>query len=189
MNTVSLTGSPRKDGNTNRLLSYVLEKAALQSEVEHFNLSEIKFNGCLGCMACKEKTDYCILNDDLKEVLEKVRKSDLLILSSPVYFRDVTSFLKKFIDRTFSFAKPDFMTNPEPSRLDRGKQLLFIQTQALPEPVHVFEKYDTHYFKDKWGYEKTFLIRKTGVYLKEDLVMDDTLKQDIHGTLDQIFTH
>lgn len=189
MNTVSLAGSPRKDGNTSTLLNHVLEKIEVKSKVEHFNLSEIKFSGCAGCMICKDRTDYCILNDELKPVLKKVMDSDLLILSSPVYFRDVTSFLKKFIDRTFSFVKPDFMTNPEPSRLDRGKKLLFIQTQALQEPSQVFEKYNKYYFKEKWGYEKTFLIRKTGVYLKGDLVIDEDLKKNIDKTLDQIFAN
>ena len=73
---------------------------------------------------------------------------DLLLLSTPVYFGDVTSQLKGFIDRLISFAKPDYLTNPDPFRLPKGKHLVWIQTQNAEKDKHtdIFERY-SWYFK------------------------------------------
>lgn len=188
MNTVSIAGSPRKDGNSDRILSYLLGEIKRFSNTDEFNLRDMSFKGCIGCMACKEMFDECVLNDDLKSVLNLMKKSEVLILSSPVYFRDVSSLMKMFIDRTFSFVKPDFMINKDPSRLLKGKKLIFIQTQALHEPVDVFENYDHYYFKEKWGFEKTYAIKKKGVYFKDDFNMDDSFKSEINEIIKDVYT-
>jgi multimeric flavodoxin WrbA len=80
-------------------------------------------------MTCKTKLDRCVLKDDLSEVLDAVRETDILVMATPVYYGEVSSQLKGFIDRTFSFLVPDYTTNPNPSRLQSNKKLVFIQTQ------------------------------------------------------------
>jgi len=45
-------------------------------------------------MACKTKLDNCALEDDLTEVLDAVRETDVLVLASPVYYGDLSSQLK-----------------------------------------------------------------------------------------------
>ena len=72
----------------------------------------MNFKGCQGCGACKAEKEKCVVQDDLTQVLEAVRETDVLVLASPVYFADVTAQMKAFVDRTYSFLKPDFETNP-----------------------------------------------------------------------------
>jgi multimeric flavodoxin WrbA len=115
-------------------------------------------------MACKTKLDRCILEDDLTEVLEAVRETDVLVLATPIYYWDVTSQLKAFLDRTFSYLVPDFLTNPNRSRLASGKKLIFIQVQGNPDEsmfTDVFPKFD--YFFKGYGFSETHLIRTCGV--------------------------
>jgi multimeric flavodoxin WrbA len=86
------------------------------------------------------------------------------ILQKPRYYWDVTSQLKAFLDRTFSYLVPDFMTNPNRSRLASGKKLVFIQVQGDPDEsmfADVFPKFD--YFFKSYGFVESHLIRACGV--------------------------
>jgi multimeric flavodoxin WrbA len=115
-------------------------------------------------MACKTKLDRCALEDDLTGVLEAVRESDILVLASPVYYWEVSAQMKAFLDRTFSFFVPDFISNLQKSRLEPGKKLVFILTQNNPDKnsfANIFPKFD-HFFR-AYGFTDTRLIRAFGV--------------------------
>jgi len=68
--------------------------------------------------------------DDLEKVLDAVRRADVLVMASPIYYGEVASQIKAFIDRTYSFLASDYVTNPHPSRLSPGKKMVFILTQG-----------------------------------------------------------
>ena len=126
-----LLGSPRPHSNSAALAARFLETAAkLGAETLNYTLSRLTYRGCQACYTCKTKLDRCVLKDDLTEVLESVQRADTLVIATPVYYADVTGQLKCFIDRTYSFLKPDYITNPSPSRLAPGKKLVFITTQG-----------------------------------------------------------
>jgi multimeric flavodoxin WrbA len=165
MKVVSLLGSPRERANSSMIAERFCATAQkLGAEARTFALNDLNFRGCQGCMACKTKLDRCVLEDDLTEVLEAVRETDVLVLATPVYFWDVTSQLKAFLDRTYSYLVPDFMTNPNRSRLPSGKKLVFIQVQGHPDESmfnNVFPKFD--YFFRGYGFSETHLIRACGV--------------------------
>lgn len=94
---------------------------------------------------------------------EAVRETDILVLASPVYYWDVSSQMKAFVDRTFSFLVPDFLTNPIKSRLKPGKKLVLILAQNNPDKdsfTNIFPKFD--YFFRAYGFTDTRLIRALG---------------------------
>lgn len=165
MNIVALYGSPRKKGNSAALASRFLEKAEeLGAGTRSFYLNTLNIKGCQACMGCKTKKDHCIVKDDLADVLEAVRETDVLVLATPIYFGDVSAQLKMFIDRTYSYLVPDFLNSPEPSRLKPGKRLVFIQTQAQPNPDlfnDIYPKYEL--FLNLMGFKENILIRACGV--------------------------
>ena len=110
MKIVSLLGSPRPHGNSTAITRRFQDTAAnLGAEVRTFELNRLVYRGCQGCCACKQSLDHCILNDDLTEVLNTVAEADVVVLASPVYYGDVSAQLKGFIDRTYSYLKPDYM--------------------------------------------------------------------------------
>ena len=165
MKITCLLGSPRKKGNSASIAKRFIETAeSLGAQVQTFTLNEMKFRGCQACMACKTKLDHCALKDDLTEVLDDIRDSDVLILATPTYFHDISAQMKGFIDRTYSYLVPDFLTSENPSRLSPGKQLVFIQTQAQPDRKlfdNVFPKYEI--FFNRYGFKNNHLIRACGV--------------------------
>ncbi len=164
MKVVCLMGSPRPKGNSTALAKRFCDTAkALGGKVQIFTLNKMDYKGCQACMACKTKLDKCILKDDLEKVLDAVHQCDVLVLASPVYYGDVSSQLKAFIDRTYSFLSADYTSNPHPSRLPHGKKLVFILTQGQPDETQfddVFPRYND--FLHWYGFE-TCLIRACGV--------------------------
>jgi multimeric flavodoxin WrbA len=96
---VAVIGSPRRHGNTVALVDAALE------ELERYGcrctkimLAELHIDACDGHENCGELAE-CPLNDDTADVLEKVYAADGLILASPVYYENVSTQMKAFIDR------------------------------------------------------------------------------------------
>jgi multimeric flavodoxin WrbA len=91
-------------------------------------------------------------------------------MASPIYFGEVTSQLKGFIDRTFSYFVPDYAGNPNPSRLAPGKRLVFIQTQGQPDEKLYADVYPRYEYYFRWSkFEGNHLIRACGVHDKKDV--------------------
>ena len=94
MKVVTILGSPRIKGNSATIASHFNQTAAeLGAQTKTFALNEMTFRGCQAWMACKEKVDRCVLKDDLEQVLDEIRDTDILVLATPVYFMDITSQL------------------------------------------------------------------------------------------------
>ena len=101
---IGINASPRKNGNTATMIRSALEGAkAAGAETEFVQLSELTFTGCKSCFGCKlldsPKFGKCGLKDDLSEVLEKVLAADAVVIGSPVYFGDTSSFFRAFLER------------------------------------------------------------------------------------------
>ncbi len=165
MQVTCLLGSPRPGSNSSAVAKRFCESAAAcGATIETFTLNKLTYRGCQACMVCKTKRDHCVLDDDLKAVLEAVRAADLVVLASPVYYGDVSAQLKAFIDRTYSYLVPDYITRADRSRLPRGKRLVMILTQGNPDEKlfgDIFPKYSG--FLEWEGIEESYLIRGCGL--------------------------
>ncbi|GFO58241.1 FMN reductase [Geomonas silvestris] len=164
MKIVSLLGSPRPNSNSSAIANRFLKTAQeLGAETTCFTLNRLNYRGCQGCYVCKTTLDHCVLRDDLAQVLDAVAEADLVVLASPVYYGEVTSQLKGFLDRTFSYLVPDYRTSATPTRLS-PKKLVFVQTQGHPDEemfADIFQRYE-HFLK--WtGFTEATLIRACGI--------------------------
>jgi len=105
-NILVLSGSPRKNGNTERLMSAFVDGAtAVGKTVKTFCVAGLKIGGCRGCDYCKTNNGICVQTDDMPPILDELRKADALVLASPVYYFNVTAQLKLAIDRFFALPK------------------------------------------------------------------------------------
>jgi len=165
MKTLCVLGSPRTNGNSNTIAKHFCDRLQrLGAEVQTFALNKMNFRGCQACMVCKTKLDRCVLEDDLTPVLDAVRETDLLVMATPVYFGDITSQLKGFVDRMYSFFTPDYRTSSQKSRLAPGKKLVFIQVQGRPDEkkfADIFFRYGE--FWDWYGINERYQIRSWGI--------------------------
>lgn len=103
MRALAVNGSPRKGGNTEILLSKVLEPLAGDGwDTELVQLGGRKISGCIACYKCFENRDHrcAVTSDALNDILEKVLAADALVFGSPTYFTDVSAEMKALLDRT-----------------------------------------------------------------------------------------
>jgi multimeric flavodoxin WrbA len=164
MQIVTLLGSPRTQGNSATIARHVNATAeALGAQVRTFELNKLSYRGCQACYACKKGHETCVLKDDLTEVFAAIDAADLLVLASPVYYGEITSQLKGFIDRSYAWLRPDYLSNPQPSRL-APKKLLFVLTQGHPDATlfaDIFPRYEQFL---RWqGFNDVRLVRACGV--------------------------
>jgi multimeric flavodoxin WrbA len=161
-----LIGSPRKNSNSAAIAGKFTETAAsLGAQVETIVLNNLRYRGCQGCLACKTKSETCVLDDDLAGVLESLKKADVIVMALPVYCSDVPGQFKCFLDRTYSYMKPNYLTEGNSSRVPPGKTLVFILTQGAPMEnlfADIPQRY-TGFLKRSMGFGDTHLIRGVGV--------------------------
>jgi len=106
-----LNGSPKKNGNTSKLISWFSEEARSRgARVKVVRAASLvsKTNGCISCRACQKNDKYeCVINDDIKGVLKEMKKADVIVFATPLYFYGPSAQLKLVIDRMFSLYKLD----------------------------------------------------------------------------------
>lgn len=112
LKVIAINASSRKM-NTYDLITQVkkiLENNNVDTEI--INLFDYAIKPCIGCEHCLIKGG-CVLNDQTFDIMEKIKASDGIILSSPVYMENVSGKLKTFVDRTCSwFHRPEIYGKP-----------------------------------------------------------------------------
>lgn len=107
-----ISGSPRKEKNTEGLLKIALEhiqKSNPRIKTEFFSLAGKNFSGCIACDFCK-KNFSCSQKDDLFPILEAFKDPEIkgIIVASPVYMGGISSQTKAFLDRSVLFRRNQF---------------------------------------------------------------------------------
>ncbi len=129
-----LTGSPRKTGNTNSVVSWVAEGAReAGAEVDVFDVSRLKYktNGCVVCLKCKIREERgCVIKDDATPLLQKIFDYDVIVYATPIHFCGPTAALKLFLDRQFGLIKVDMATREVIMPPKRPETMALIATSA-----------------------------------------------------------
>lgn len=96
---LALSTSPRRGGNSELLADAFLAGAAEAGhETEKICLYEKDIRFCRGCLAC-QTTKRCVIRDDVEAILEKMRRADMLVFATPIYFYEMSGQMKTLLDR------------------------------------------------------------------------------------------
>jgi len=103
MKILVLNGSPKKGKSdtlhiTKAFLDGMNEASAQDVHIIHVIEKHIEY--CTGCFTCKRSGGTCIHNDDMREILDEILESDLLVFSFPLYCYGLPAPLKALLDRT-----------------------------------------------------------------------------------------
>jgi multimeric flavodoxin WrbA len=102
MTILAINGSPRPTGNTSIMLGWVTE--ALNAEgfkTRTVGEAADPVQGCTACGMCGiTKDGVCIHQDVISDISPQMAEAEAIILGSPVYFSDLTPWLKALIDRS-----------------------------------------------------------------------------------------
>jgi multimeric flavodoxin WrbA len=66
-----------------------------------FQAGKDNSRGCMDCRRCRELGKCCIDDDLVNKAAEKIKKSDGIIIGSPVYYGSIAGTFKCFLDRLF----------------------------------------------------------------------------------------
>ncbi len=174
MKILGIEGSPRRDGNTEKLVRKILEGAEDGgARTEFIKLSDLLLNFCRGCGTCRA-TGKCVQKDDMDQVVDAIQESDVIVLGSPVYVWQVTGTTKVFMDRLCRLLTPEYK-----SRLVGEKKIAFAYTQGNPD-ADLFKPYFD--FQEKvytlLGFTLDGRIQAVGTRNKEDILsQESTLSQ------------
>jgi multimeric flavodoxin WrbA len=97
---LAIAGSPRRGGNTDRLLDQAVAGAAsLGAQVKQVVISDLDIAPCQHCDGCLQTGGICVIEDDMQQLHRDLREFDRFILASPVFFMGVPAQAKAMIDR------------------------------------------------------------------------------------------
>jgi len=101
MLVLGIQGSPRKNGNTNLLLSsFINEAKNLGAHTLSFNINKKKIIPCDGGRNC-EKSGKCFISDDMNpELYSLLWEAEVIVMATPIFFYTVPAQLKSLIDRS-----------------------------------------------------------------------------------------
>ncbi len=116
-NILIVLGGGRPNGNTAQLAKAFMQGAAEAGhDVELVSLNRLKINGCLGCNACRYAKPR-VQRDDFNSLVPKIKRADLIVFASPLYFWTLSSKIKAFIERFYCIAERD--DNPPLGRYEK----------------------------------------------------------------------
>lgn len=131
MKIAVINGSHRgRNGNTNIMVSAFL-KGAKEAGAETVTvfLAEKEIKYCTACKACWFKTPgKCVIKDDMAEIISLIQDADVRVLATPLYFDNISSMLKTFIDRLIVTASPYWGKDSE-------GECRHLTTKAVPQLV------------------------------------------------------
>lgn len=103
IHALGIVGSPRRGGNTDVLVAEVLAGAKeAGAEIEKVALPDLDIEPCCACNVCKGE-GHCVIEDDMRDLVRKLERSDVWVLGTPVYWWGPTAQFKAFLDRWYAF--------------------------------------------------------------------------------------
>lgn len=127
MEIMTILGSPRKHGNTARVLQWTEEELRQAGHsVQRADISDYSVAGCCECFNCRKYTGEpaCGQDDEGVVLLNHMIRADAVVLASPVFCWGFSAQLKALLDRTYCLGKEDG------TRLMEGTATALIATAA-----------------------------------------------------------
>ena len=135
MKILVLTGSPRKNGNSNTLADYFIKGAEEAGhQVERFDAAFKNVHPCIACNKCG-MNGSCVFKDDFEFVRNHIVDADVVVFATPMYYFGVSAQLKAVIDRFYAI-------NGQIHRPKKAVLLMTYANTAASEAVPIEAHYD-----------------------------------------------
>lgn len=100
MKVLGVSGSPRQDQSTDRLVQEVL--GAVGVETEFVSLADKRIGPCIACLACG-KDNVCKVNDDMQNLRQKIVEADAYVIGAANYYSMLNGLSHCFLERFYQF--------------------------------------------------------------------------------------
>ena len=104
-NILVITGSPRVDGNSDRLADAFIEGAvSAENNVVRFDAGRMNIGGCKACDTCFKNGGACSVSNGFNTIAPEIEKSGVIVFVTPLYWYSFTAQIKNVIDKLYSFS-------------------------------------------------------------------------------------
>ncbi len=105
-NVLVITGSPRLDGNSDRLADAFIDGAvSAENNIVRFDTGRMNIGPCKACGECYKKDGACAVSNGFNTIAPEIIKSDVIVFVTPMYWFSFTAQIKNVIDKMYSFYK------------------------------------------------------------------------------------
>lgn len=188
MFVLGLQGSPRRKGNTTFLLNaFMAEMKDRGAETFIINACDKFIKPCIGCANCERKGVCSITDDDMTgEIYGLLRRADVVVLATPIYFYNATAQMKLLIDRSQTlWARKYKLLLTDPGRPDRKGILLAV---GATKGRNLFEGMilTAKYFFDAVGADFHGKLTYARIEDAGDMEKHETVRQDVKNEADRL---
>lgn len=189
MYILGFSASPRVKGNSDHLLTLFLEEARRRGfETETIHAATAPYEPCIGCGVC-EKKGHCAIKDNLEnELFPLVRKADLIVFSTPVYFYGIPARMKGIIDRMQTLWSRKYRFDLKDPRESYKKGILLSvgasRGMTLFDGIRLTTRYVLDAMGAQYGGERCYV----GIDERGDMKEHEGLHEDIMALADTVLT-
>jgi len=171
MKVIGILGSARDGGNTDLLMTEIMnESAAIGAETKTYNLAKMNIGSCFGCESCR-KTGGCVRKDDMHILYDELKNADAFVIGTPIYMGEMTGQLKTFIDRCYALKDAD-----RNSLIPAGRKIAVAITQGAPMPEHYSKTPERiEYIFQGLGCASAGSVTAVGTHEKDDVLKDEAV--------------
>lgn len=155
MKILVLTGSPRKNGNSNTLAdSFIKGATEAGHEVVRFDSAFKNVHPCIACNSCG-MDGPCVFKDDFEFVRDNIVTADTVVFATPMYYFGISAQLKAVIDRFYAIN----------GKIHRPKKAMLLMTYANTAASQA-KPIESHYkvLLDYLGWQDAGQVIASGVW-------------------------
>ena len=115
MKVLILNGSPKCEKSDTLHMSIAFARGIVSvsgGDVNVIHTASKHIEYCTGCFICK-KTGQCVIDDDMQDIIDKIKESDVVIFSFPVYCHAMPAALKVVVERTMPLSREKIVKGDE----------------------------------------------------------------------------
>lgn len=174
-NILVITGSPRKNGNSNTLAEAFAKGARAKGHnVTVFNATK-SIGGCKACDTCWSKGRACSFSDEFTNLEPLLEQADALVLSTPLYWFGFSAQIKAAFDKLYAYVSPNTV---RPLKI-KESALLACAGDTVADYPFLFDGLVLHFESilryQKW--ENAGILTVPGVLAPGDILKTDALEK------------
>lgn len=109
MKKVLIISTSLRTNSNSDILARECEKGARDAglDIEYVSLKGKDIKYCIGCLSC-QKTNKCVLNDDVAAIMAKVKEAEVIVYTTPIYYYEMCGQMKTLLDRLNPLYSSDY---------------------------------------------------------------------------------
>ncbi|OGC37548.1 hypothetical protein A2526_02875, partial [candidate division WOR-1 bacterium RIFOXYD2_FULL_36_8] len=150
MKIFAISGSPRENSFTDKMLNSFVEGLGAAVQISKFYPHKMEIGHCIGCLTCWTKTKgVCCFRDDMDKILPEIQSADIVILAFSLFVDGIPSHVKKVLDRMIPLLKGGMYIDKDGHtrhfiRKPKTQKAILISSCGFPE-LDNFNAVKTHF--------------------------------------------